>query len=81
MTTDSTLRSAPSAPVWVLSMGEEERGFFGTEGIQAVGFDGGHVDDGDLLGCGNLVLVVAEAHVAFDCGAYRQRRSPRCYGW
>ena len=29
--------------------GEEERGFFGAEGFKAIGFYGGHVDDGNLL--------------------------------
>ncbi len=46
--------------------GEEECGFFGAKGFETVGFDGGHVDDGDLFGCGDLVFVVAESHVALD---------------
>ena len=46
--------------------GEEERGLLGAEGFEAVGFDGGHVYEGDLLGCGELGVEVAEAHVAFD---------------
>lgn len=46
--------------------GEEERGFLLAERVEAVGFNGGHVNDGDLLLRGELVLIVAETHIAFD---------------
>ena len=46
--------------------GEEERGFFGAERVEAIGFDGGHIDYGNLLGFGDLGFVLAEAHVAFN---------------
>ena len=46
--------------------GKAESGFFRAKGLEAVGFDGGHVDERDLLGGCELGLVLAVAHVAFD---------------
>ena len=60
--------SAPTALVWVWSMGKRSGGLFRAEGLEAVGGDGGHVDEGDMLGGGELVVVVAVAHVALDVG-------------
>jgi len=45
-------------------MGKRGRSF-PAEGFEAVGGYGGHVDDGDVLGGSELVVDVAEAHVAF----------------
>jgi len=46
--------------------GEEEGGLFGTGGFEAVGFDGGHVHVGYVLGGGELLEVGVVAHVALD---------------
>ena len=67
MATDSASTfGALGAGVGVVD-GEEEGGFFGAEGFEAVGFDGGHVDEGNVLVMRRVGdLVVAVAHVAFD---------------
>ena len=48
--------------------GEEERGFFGAEGFEAVGFDGGHVGVEDVHVLCELCDLGVVAHVALDAG-------------